>query len=92
MFVLALMMASRNHYSVVFEAASEAEATLACNYLCGCELTAVVIEGQMPGFFGISTRVAQVVVPLEQADRAAELLAEHAALLAAQAKTGRPRG
>jgi hypothetical protein len=76
MLVLGLMMISRNHYAVVFQASSETEAILCQNHLQEHGITAVVIGGSVPGFSGLATRVSQVVVAQDQADRARQLLAE----------------
>ena len=62
---------------VVYEAGTDAEAWLYRDFLCEQGLNAEVFSGDTQALPGLTNRVAQVIVPSEEADRARHMLSTY---------------
>jgi len=76
--IYSLICVVRRTSIVVFEGKTNAEAHLCRNYLRENEVRAVVLEGNAHDITGWTIRPPQVVVPVEQAEQAWDLLAKRA--------------
>jgi hypothetical protein len=71
-----LLSTSSSNDRTVYRSQNETDAVLRRDYLCLQGINAQLHSGELPGFTGLYTSVSEVVVPMDQAARAEQLLAE----------------